>query len=99
MRRRLTGRRFNRQNKEKSVPEKKSARSQAKPNIFVRFVEGIKKLIRETVGELKKVTWPTRQEATHLTKVVLVVILILGFYFFFIDSVLTLAVEALLGIS
>jgi preprotein translocase subunit SecE len=28
---------------------------------------------RETVGELRKVTWPTRQEAITLTKIVLIV--------------------------
>jgi preprotein translocase subunit SecE len=93
------GRRFNRQLKEFSVPVKKALRVQAKTNIFTRFTEGVRKLFRETIGELKKVTWPTRQEAFHLTRIVLVVILIFGFYFFFIDTVLTLAVEALLGIG
>ena len=33
----------------------------------------IARFYRETVGELRKVTWPTRQEATTLTKVVLIV--------------------------
>ncbi len=28
---------------------------------------------RETVGELRKVTWPTRQEAINLTIIVLIV--------------------------
>lgn len=42
----------------------------------------IQRLYRETVGELKKVSWPTRREATNLTIIVLVVVammvLILG---------------------
>jgi len=33
----------------------------------------IQTFFRETVGELRKVNWPTRQEAWNLTKVVLVV--------------------------
>ena len=33
----------------------------------------IQRYFRETVGELKKVNWPTRKEATNLTIVVLVV--------------------------
>jgi len=37
------------------------------PNAVVRYY-------RETVGELKKVVWPTRQEAFQLTGLVLVVI-------------------------
>lgn len=37
------------------------------PNAVVRYY-------RETVGELKKVVWPTRQEAFQLTGIVLIVI-------------------------
>lgn len=37
------------------------------PNRFVRWY-------RETVGELRKVSWPTRQEAMRLTKIVLYVV-------------------------
>jgi preprotein translocase subunit SecE len=33
----------------------------------------IQTFFRETIGELRKVNWPTRQEAWNLTKVVLVV--------------------------
>jgi preprotein translocase subunit SecE len=38
-----------------------------KPNAIVRFY-------RETVGELRKVSWPSREEATRLTVLVLVVL-------------------------
>ncbi len=31
------------------------------------------KFVGETISELKKVTWPTRQEATHLTVIVIIV--------------------------
>ncbi len=34
----------------------------------------IQRLIRETTGELRKVTWPTRQEAWQMTLIVLVVL-------------------------
>jgi preprotein translocase subunit SecE len=37
------------------------------PNAVVRYY-------RETVGELKKVVWPTREEAVRLTGIVLIVI-------------------------
>ena len=37
------------------------------PNVVVRFG-------RETMAELRKVSWPTRQEATQLTIIVLVVV-------------------------
>jgi preprotein translocase subunit SecE len=48
------------------MAEKKLAQ-QAEPNAISRF-------FRETVGELRKVNWPTRQEALNLTKIVLIVI-------------------------
>ncbi|MCB9136686.1 MAG: preprotein translocase subunit SecE [Anaerolineales bacterium] len=38
------------------------------PNALQRFY-------RETVGELRKVSWPTRREAANLTIIVLVVII------------------------
>jgi len=81
------------------VPEKKSARSQQKKNFIARFVDSIRKYIRETVGELRKVSWPTRQEAINLTRIVLIVISVVAVYFFIIDGVLTLLFEILLGIS
>ena len=37
------------------------------PNAVVRY-------FRETSAELRKVTWPTRQEARHLTTVVVIVV-------------------------
>ena len=39
---------------------------------------GIRKFYRETIAELRKVTWPTRSEAIHLTRVVLIVIAVMG---------------------
>ena len=39
-----------------------------KPNAIVRWY-------RETMGELRKVTWPTPQDAWKLTKIVLIVML------------------------
>ena len=49
------------------------AKAQAikEPNAVVRYY-------RETVGELKKVVWPTREEALRLTWIVLVVITIMA---------------------
>lgn len=35
---------------------------------------------RETIGELRKVVWPTPQEAWRLTKIVIVVIVIVGLF-------------------
>ena len=45
----------------------------------------IQVFFRETVGELRKVNWPTRQEAWNLTKVVLVVLLVMSAALGFVD--------------
>jgi preprotein translocase subunit SecE len=86
-------------NKELVVPPKKAVRAKEKGNIFSRIAEGTRKLFRETVSELRKVSWPTRQEAMNLTRIVLVVIVVVGVYFFLVDTVLTLLFNLLLGIG
>ncbi|MGA9531544.1 MAG: preprotein translocase subunit SecE [Anaerolineales bacterium] len=45
----------------------KTQAASRRPNALVRFY-------RETVGELRKVSWPSREEATRLTVLVLVVL-------------------------
>ena len=42
--------------------------------IVSRQPNAIQKYLNETVGELRKVSWPTSQEATNLTIIVLVVL-------------------------
>jgi len=51
--------------------------------------KGLSKFYRETSAELKKVSWPTRAEAIHLTRVVLVVIFVMGAFLGFLDYVFT----------
>jgi preprotein translocase subunit SecE len=52
------------------MPEKKKIEPK-KPNFLVRWW-------RETMGELRKVTWPTPQEAWRLTKIVIVVMILMS---------------------
>ena len=60
--------------------DKKSARKQ--PNFITRY-------FRETIGELRKVTWPTRQEATSLTIVVLIVVAVMSTFLGVLDMIYT----------
>ncbi len=53
------------------------AEKSVKPNVFQRWGRGFQKYLQETIGELRKVSWPTWQEAKNLTIVVLVVILLM----------------------
>ena len=47
--------------------------------------------------ELKKVTWPSRQDTISSTGVVLVVVFIISFYLGFIDILLSRMVTSLFG--
>jgi len=52
---------------------------------------------RETVGELRKVTWPTRQEATNLTIIVLIVMAGMSIFLFLVDKLATYLLALVLG--
>ena len=64
-------RRFSRQIKEHKLAE-------IKQNAVVHFY-------RETIGELRKVSWPTRTEATNLTVIVLIVLVCMAIFLGLID--------------
>jgi preprotein translocase subunit SecE len=50
-------------------------------------------ILQETIVELKKTTWPTKQEATRLTMVVLGVIFAMSIYMGVLDFVLSFIVH------
>ena len=58
------------------MPDIKSAR--AEMNFFQRFLHNIQRFFQETIGELRKVSWPSRQEAIRLTQIVLIVIFVMA---------------------
>ena len=45
----------------------------------------IQRYVRETTGELRKVSWPTWPEARHLTMLVLLVMLTVGLFLALVD--------------
>lgn len=64
---------------DKSVAQKSVAQRQPKiekkpdKSVAHRQPNAIQRYFKETVGELRKVNWPSRKEATNLTIVVLIV--------------------------
>ncbi len=58
---------------------------------------GIRGFYRQTVAELKKVTWPTRSEAINLTRVVLIVIVLMGAFLGILDYLFTQLFGLILG--
>ncbi|RPH60614.1 MAG: preprotein translocase subunit SecE [Chloroflexi bacterium] len=61
------------------MKEFKLAEKSNQPNAIVRFY-------RETVGELRKVAWPTREETWNLTLIVLIVLVAMSAFLGAIDS-------------
>ena len=58
----------------------------------------IQRFTRETVGELRKVSWPTRQEAWQLTQIVIVVLIFMAFFLgIIVDGVARQLLNLLLG--
>ena len=57
----------------------------------------IQKWWRETVGELRKVTWPTKEEALKMTKIVIVVVLATAIFLGVVDFVFSRLIGLLLG--
>ena len=66
-------------------------------NQKIRKENRIKRWWRETIGELRKVTWPTPREAWRLTKIVLLVMVIMGTILGGLDFIFTKLVGLVLG--
>ena len=56
-----------------------------------------REFLSESVFELRKVVWPTRQEATRLTWVVVIVVIIISLILAAFDSVIQVVIKWLLG--
>jgi preprotein translocase subunit SecE len=57
----------------------------------------IVKYFREARAEMRKVTWPTRQEALHLTGIVLAVTVAMSIMLWILDILFSGAMSALIG--
>lgn len=59
----------------------------------------IQRFTRETVGELRKVSWPTRQEAWQLTLIVLVVLAFMSIFLgIIVDGIAQQLLNLMLGV-
>jgi len=59
-------------------------------------VEKLKKFFREVWGEAKRTYWPNRQELLVSTSVVILILVVMGAYFFLLDLALSGAIRAIL---
>ncbi len=76
--------------KKQVTRSKKKSTSKKRSNAIQRFY-------RETMGELRKVSWPTRKEAVNLTIVVLIVTFSMSAFLGILDLVFGRLFALLLG--
>ena len=69
----------------------------ASKRVARRRQNAIQRFFRETIGELRKVSWPTRREAVNLTRIVLIVIAVLGAFFGILDILFSQFFALILG--
>lgn len=85
--------------KAKKDSGKKNASAKSKNSKDDKKKGGIKKYFRDLKSEIKKVVWPSREKVTNNTGVVLAVMIICAAGLFGVDSLLALAINALLSIG
>jgi len=68
--------------------ESKGAKNANQPN-------PVSKYIRETRGELRKVTWPTREESQRLTAIVLGVTITMSIFLGLLDFIFSRGIQAM----
>ena len=52
---------------------------------------------RETVGELRKVTWPTKEDAWKMTKVTILVVILSSVFLGLVDFIFSRLIGLLIG--
>ncbi|NMC14252.1 MAG: preprotein translocase subunit SecE [Chloroflexi bacterium] len=72
------------------MPKAEKSIERKRPNKITHF-------FRETIGELKKVNWPTRREAMNLTGVVLLVVAFMTVLLGILDYIFTKVFALILG--
>jgi preprotein translocase subunit SecE len=73
--------------KKQAVQKQPTKKQPAKKQPAKKQPRGIRLFFRETVGELRKVSWPTREEAINLTKVVVIVMVVMALFLGGIDFI------------
>jgi preprotein translocase subunit SecE len=61
------------------------------------YVKKVQRFFHEVRIELKKVNWPSRRELLLFTGIVIIVILIIGVFFWILDSGFTAILRLIIG--
>jgi preprotein translocase subunit SecE len=66
-------------------------------NFFQRFWLKVQRFFQETIGELRKVSWPSRREAIRLTWIVIGVIIVMAAFLGGLDFIYSRLFAIILG--
>ena len=69
-----------------------------KAKLVKKSENAVQRYLRETTGELRKVSWPTWPEARHLTQLVLLVMVTVGLFLALVDYLSHELINLVLGI-
>ncbi|HAP32082.1 MAG TPA: preprotein translocase subunit SecE [Firmicutes bacterium] len=64
---------------------------------MVPYLKRMQRYLHDIRIELKKVNWPTRRELTVFTGVVLIAIIIIGIFFWVLDTGFTAGLRIIIG--
>lgn len=81
----------------REVPIARAERRPAEKRAVHKQPNRVQRYFRETIGELRKVSWPTRTEAQNLTIVVLIVIAVMSSFLGLLDFIFSKLVALILG--
>ncbi len=67
-------------------------------NDKIRWYKRLGNFLKDVRAELKKVTWPSRNEVTSTTVVVIAATIFFGFYLFFMDVIFSWVIGKIKGL-
>ena len=67
---------------EKRAPKKVEKKTDKKPGVFAR----LKNYLSDVKGELKRVTWPTKEELRSYSVAIIIMLIVFGLVIWLIDS-------------
>ena len=73
------------------------SKSTAQQQVTVKPDNALVRYFKETRAEIRKVTWPTREEATNLTLIVLAVTLAMAIFLGAVDYVFATLIRLIIG--
>ena len=82
----------------KTKTKSDSKKADKKPNFFVRVCKKIAKLVKDVVGEMKKVVWTPKDELKKSSKIVLATVVAVGLAIAVVDTCFSWIINSIAGL-